>query len=94
MAAVGLLSVELHLAGARSLKDKRMVLRSVKDRLRKLNVALAELAHQDLHQRARLGIVSIAATRDGVDRSLEAALDEIERRDPGVVAATDMEWLA
>ena len=94
MPAVGLLSVELHLAGARSLKDKRMVLRSIKDRLRKLNVALAELAHHDLHQRARLGIVSIAATRDVVDRSLEAAIDEIERRDPGVVAATEIEWLA
>ena len=94
MPAVGLLSVELHLPDARSLKDKRMVLRSLKDRLRKLNVALAELAHHDLHRRARLGIVSIATTRDGVDRSLDAVLDEIERRDPGIVAATDMEWLA
>ena len=94
MPAVGLLSVELHLAGARSLKDKRMVLRSIKDRLRKLNVAVAELAHHDLHQRARLGIVSIAAARDGVDRSLEATLDEIERRDPGIVTASDVEWLA
>ena len=93
MPAVGLLSVELHLSGARSLKDKRMVLRSTKDRLRKLNVALAELAHHDLHQRSRLGIVSIATTRDGVDRALEAVLDEIERRDPGVITATDMEWL-
>ena len=43
MAAVGLLSVELHFAGARSLKDKRRALSSIKDRLRKLNVAVAEL---------------------------------------------------
>ena len=93
MPAVGLLSVELHLSGARSLKDKRMVLRSIKDRLRKLNVAFAELEHHDLHQRARLGVVSIATTRDGVDRSLEAVLNEIERRDPGIVSATELEWL-
>jgi uncharacterized protein YlxP (DUF503 family) len=93
MPAVGLLSVELHLSGARSLKDKRMVLRSIKDRLRKLNVAFAELEHHDLHQRARLGVVSIATTRDGVDRSLEAVLNEIERRDPGIVSATKLEWL-
>ena len=93
MPAVGLLSVELHLSGARSLKDKRMVLRSIKDRLRKLNVAFAELEHHDLHQRARLGVVSIATTRDGVDRSLEAVLNEIERRDPGTVSATELEWL-
>ena len=93
MPAVGLLELELHFSGARSLKDKRMVLRSIKDRLRKLNVAFAETAHHDLHQRARLGIVSVATTRDGVDRSLEAALDEIERRDPGAVTTTDVEWL-
>ena len=94
MPAVGLLSVDLHLSGARSLKDKRMVLRSIRDRLRRLNIAAAELAHHDLHQSARLGIVAIATTRDGVDRSLGAALDEIERRDPGIVAATDVEWLS
>ncbi|MCY3845211.1 MAG: DUF503 family protein, partial [Acidobacteria bacterium] len=35
MPAVGLLDVELHFSGARSLKDKRMVLRSIKDRLRR-----------------------------------------------------------
>ena len=34
---VGLLTVELHVPGARSLKDKRMVLRRVKDRLKKFN---------------------------------------------------------
>ena len=93
MTAVGLLSVELHLPGARSLKDKRMTLRSIRDRLRRHNVALAEIEHHDLRQRARLGIVSIATTRDGVDRVLEAVVDEIERRDPGIVAATDVEWL-
>lgn len=94
MPSVGLLEVELHFSGARSLKDKRMVLRSIKDRLRKQNVALAEIAHHELHRRARLGIVSVATTRDAVDRALAAALDEIERRDPGTVTTTDLEWLA
>jgi len=36
---IGLRTVEMHIPGARSLKDKRMVLRSVKDRLKKFNVA-------------------------------------------------------
>ena len=93
MPAVGLLSIELHFPEARSLKDKRMVLRGVKDRLRKLNVALAEIEHQDVWQRARLGVVAIAATRDRVDRSLETVVDEIERHDPGVVIRTELEWL-
>ncbi len=42
--AVGLLTLELHIAEAQSLKDKRQVLRSLKDRLRaQFNVAVAEL---------------------------------------------------
>jgi hypothetical protein len=41
---VGLLTLELHIADAQSLKDKRQVLRSLKDRLRAhFNVAVAEL---------------------------------------------------
>jgi len=93
MPAVGLLSIELHFPEARSLKDKRMVLRGVKDQLRKLNVALAEIEHQNLWQRARLGVVAIATTRDGVDRSLETVVDKIERQDPGTVIRTELEWL-
>ena len=85
MPAVGLLSIELHFPEARSLKDKRMILRSVKDQLRKLNVALAEIEHQNLWQRARLG--------DSVDRSFETVVDKIERQDPGTVIRTELEWL-
>ena len=45
---VGLLTLELHIQHAQSLKDKRQVLRSLKDRLRaKFNVAVAELEHHD-----------------------------------------------
>ncbi len=94
MPAVGLLSVDLHFPAARSLKDKRAVLRSVKDRLRKLNVSLAEVEYQDLWQRARLDIIAIAATRDGVDQSLETVISEIERHDPDVIVGTKLEWLA
>jgi len=93
MPAVGLLSIELHLAGARSLKDKRMVLRSLKDRLRRFNVAVAELDHQDLWQRASLGVVSIAATVDGVHQTLDAVVDEIEQLEPGAIVRSEVELL-
>mgnify|MGYP003478836311 CR=1 FL=1 len=56
---VALLSVELYLPMSQSLKDKRMVLRRLKDRLGALNVAVAEVAHQDVWQRAGLGIVAM-----------------------------------
>ena len=94
MPVVGLLSIEIHVPGARSLKDKRTVLRSAKDRLRRLNVSVAEIDHQSLHQRSRLGVAAVGATQTGVERSLQAVVEEIERHDPGLIVATDLEWLA
>lgn len=90
---VALLSLELHLGLARSLKDKRMVLRSVRDRLRRLNVAVSELEHQDLWQRAGIGVVTIAATEALARRELDAALAEVERAEPGAIARSEMEFL-
>jgi uncharacterized protein len=90
---IGLLSVELHIPYAQSLKDKRMVLRSIKDRLKKFNVAVAEVEHQDLWQRAGLGVVAISTTTEHVDRELAAVADEIERIEPGLVTRTEVEFL-
>ena len=56
---VGLLTVELFIPGAQSLKDKRMVLRRIKDRVSKFNVAVSEVAHQDLWRRAALAVVTV-----------------------------------
>jgi uncharacterized protein YlxP (DUF503 family) len=92
-ARVALLHVELHLAYSQSLKDKRMVLRRVKDRLQKFNVAVAEVEHQDLWQRAGLGIVAISTTDEHAERELAAAADEIERVEPGIVTRTEIEFL-
>ena len=93
MPVVGLLSIELHLPGARSLKDKRAVLRSVRDRLKKFNVAVAEIEHQDLWQRARLGVVAISSTMEAVDQALAAVVAEIERSEPGSVIRTQIDFL-
>jgi len=90
---VALLSLECYLPMAQSLKDKRMVLRRIKDRLRALNVAVAEVAHQDLWQRAGLGVVTVATDDQGAGAMLTAALDEIERLEPGLVTAHQVEYL-
>lgn len=90
---VALLSVDLFLPGSRSLKDKRMVLRRVKDRLAKFNVAVAEVDHHDLWQRAALGIVTIATSDEHADRELAAAASEIDRVEPGLVTRTHVEFL-
>lgn len=90
---VALLSVEFHLPGARSLKDKRMVLRRVKDRLKKFNVAVAELEYHDLWQRALLGVVTVSTTTAHAEQELSEVVDEIERVEPGAVSRTGLEFL-
>ncbi len=90
---VGLLSIELHLSGARSLKDKRAVLRRLKDRIARLNVSVAEVAHQYLRQRAGLGVVTIATDQEVAQRTLTSVVSEIERVEPGLLARSEVEWL-
>lgn len=77
---VGLLTLEILIEGAQSLKDKRQVLRSLKDRLRAhFNVAVAELAHQELWQRSRIGVVTISGDAMYLEESLQAIAAESER---------------
>jgi uncharacterized protein YlxP (DUF503 family) len=90
---VALLTVQIHLPDAQSLKDKRMTLRKIKDRLKPLNVAVAEVEHQDLWQRAGLGVAAIGNRRQHVDEVLAAALAEIERNVDGFVTGVTTEFL-
>ena len=78
---------------SQSLKDKRMVVRRLKDRLKAMNVAVAEVAHQDVWQRAGLGVVTVATSEGGAEEVLSAALAEIERLEPGLVTTSRFEFL-
>jgi uncharacterized protein len=78
--AVGLLTLELHIADAQSLKDKRQVIRSLKDRLRgKFNVAVAELDFQDSWQRSVIGVVTLANEERYVQEVLQKVLHEADQ---------------
>ena len=90
---VALLSLELFLPMSQSLKDKRMVLRRLKDRLGALNVAVAEVAHQDVWQRAGLGVVTVASSDRMAEETLTSALDTIERLEPGLVTRSQVDYL-
>jgi uncharacterized protein YlxP (DUF503 family) len=90
---VGLLTVELHVYGSHSLKDKRMVVRRVRDRIKKFNVAVAEVDHQDLWQRAALAVVTVSTDQAHADRELAAVAGEIERVEPGLITRTEVEFL-
>jgi uncharacterized protein YlxP (DUF503 family) len=77
--AIGLLTLEIHIPDSHSLKDKRQVLRSLKDRLRgRFNVAVAELDHLDSWQRAQVGVVSLSNDEAQLEQSLQAVLREAE----------------
>ena len=91
---VGLCVVEIHLPGSGSLKQKRQVVRSLKDRLRgHYNVALAEIDNQDLWQRATIGIVSIGSARTPLERTFESIRGELDRRPPGEILSFEVEYL-
>jgi len=71
---VGLITWELHLDGCQSLKDKRQILRSLKDRLhQRFNVSAAETDHQDLWQRAELSACTVTPDRRHAEEVLRSA---------------------
>lgn len=73
---------ELHLEGCQSLKDKRAILQSLKAELRrKLNLAVAEVDHQDLWQRAGIACVTVASERRVAEETLRSADRVVEATD-------------
>ncbi|HEY6465765.1 MAG TPA: DUF503 domain-containing protein [Candidatus Acidoferrales bacterium] len=65
---IAFLTLDLRIEAAQSLKDKRQVVRSVKDRLRaSFNVSVAELDASNIWNSATIGIVSVSDSRDYLD---------------------------
>ena len=85
---IAFLTLELRIEGAHSLKDKRQVLRSLKDKLRNgFNVAVAELDANDLWQRATVGVVSISGSQD----YLQGLMQNVEREAGRIASSTGAE---
>jgi uncharacterized protein YlxP (DUF503 family) len=69
---VGVLRLTFHIPHARSLKDKRSVVRRFRDRVRaRFDVSIAEVDAQDLHQRAVFGVSVVSADASVCDSVLE-----------------------
>ena len=91
---IGLLVLELHFPGARSLKDKRQALRSLETKvLNKFNVAVAEVEHQDLWQRAQVAVVSVNTDHGHLESTLEHVSQEAENARDILVADSHVEIL-
>lgn len=90
---IGLLILDLHIPHARSLKDKRMVLNRLRDRVRnRYNAALAELEHQDKWQRARVGVVTLNSQAHVVEELLQRILNEATGSLDAEVAGHDIRY--
>jgi len=91
---IGLLTLEIHLPGARSLKDKRQVLRGFVARLRKrFNVSVAEVEHQDLWQRAGLAVVAVNTDRVHLEATLQSVAGEAATTRDAELVGQQMEIL-
>ncbi|BCV22202.1 DUF503 domain-containing protein [Moorella sp. Hama-1] len=76
---VGIGTANLRLAGARSLKDKRRVVKSILARLHnRFNIAAAEVGHHDSHQEAEIAIACISTAGSHADQILAAVQGFLE----------------
>jgi uncharacterized protein YlxP (DUF503 family) len=93
MPSIGVLTLELRLEDAHSLKEKRHVVQSLKDRLRhKFNVAVAEIAHQDIWQRATVAAVTVSGDRVFAEKVLQSVEDEAAAILGGTLVETGVDW--
>jgi uncharacterized protein len=94
MAAIGVMTLEVRIEHAHSLKDKRHVVRSLKDRLRnKFNVAVAEIDYQDLWQHALVAAVTVSGDRGFAEQTLQGVEREaVQMLGSGLVSVT-LEWV-
>jgi len=94
MASIGVLTLELRIEQAHSLKEKRHVVKSLKDRLRgKFNVSVAEIEDQDLHNSAVIAVAIVSASRDFASQVLRAVEDETESQVGPMLIRANLEWL-
>jgi uncharacterized protein YlxP (DUF503 family) len=85
---VGIARLTIFIPQSHSLKEKRMVLRRIKDRARqKFNVAIAEVEDNDVWQRGVIGVALVGNER----RFVESALDEVVRFVRGEAEVTNAE---
>jgi uncharacterized protein YlxP (DUF503 family) len=87
-----MVSCEIHIPAARSLKEKRRVVKGLIERLhRRFRVSIAETDYHDLHQRAEIGIAAVDQTSSRIERLLADLRDAAEIIDEAIVVRWDVE---
>jgi uncharacterized protein YlxP (DUF503 family) len=82
---IGACTIELYLPAAYSLKDKRSILKSTINRVRReFNVSIAEIDHQDIWHSAVIGVVTVSNDAAYAHGQLTHVVNWIERNRPDV----------
>lgn len=91
---VGALAVTMHIPASTTLKEKRRVLKSIKDRIRaKFNVSVAEIGYQDKWQHAVIGCSMISNDRKLIASVFENILSLIASVSEIHITAQQIEYL-
>ncbi len=94
MAVVGVLTLELRIDDAHSLKEKRHVVKSLKDRLRhKFNVSVSEIEDQDVHNSAVIAAAVVSSSQSFAEKVLAAVEDEAADQLGPMLIRTNTEWM-
>ena len=90
---VGLFKATLHIPGARSLKDRRRVVRSIKDRLKNhFNVSVCELSRDGAWHTAVLGVAAVGPNAPDVEGRLSHVASFLGRERDAVLAISEKEF--
>lgn len=94
MPTIGVLTLELRIEDAQSLKDKRHFVKGLKDRLRsRFNVAVAEIEGQDTWQRSVVSAVTVSADRPYAEQLLQEVERDAAHFLGGVLVGSNTEWV-
>jgi uncharacterized protein len=95
MAVIGVVNLELRLDDSHSLKDKRQVVKGLKERLRnRFNVAVAEIDYHDLWQRSLISAVTVSTDRVQAESTLSQVEEEAYNLVGTALVAATVEWIA
>jgi len=91
---LGVLRVELAVYESVSLKDKRRVVKSIKDRVsRRFNVSVAEVGHLDSRQQATLAMAMVSNATDHVHQAFDRIIELVRREHRASILSFDREMM-
>lgn len=80
---IGSIVFEIYIPYASSLKEKRMYIRSLKEKLKaKFNVSVAEIGNQDLWQSAQMAVVLVSGEKKQTEKQMDSIINFVEANFP------------